>query len=311
MKKIKWALGALLCLCGSAAAQVPEANDVEEVVVTARRIGVPVWRVGDETSTLILVVHINAVPKTANWRPQELTKVVAEADSVIFPHEDTASPADVARAIWRARSIVFLPKGKTLADYIDEPTRARLEALKAQGAVSKSYMRLHPWVTSEELLDRTGAEKNSGPDLADVVAKAVRSGRGKRETVAVVTGRQLLDAYFNAGPAAHIPCLKASLTAAEAGPAAAAERIEDYTRYRVAAVVRSPVEQAYGACWPEGGEPTSSALRADWRTKIRARVGRPGVTLAVVPLTYLAEPNGLLDMLAAEGRTVDGPRWRD
>jgi uncharacterized protein YbaP (TraB family) len=284
--------------------------EVEAVVVTARRIGVPVWRVGqDDGSTLILVGHINAVPKTARWRPEELEKVVAQADSVIFPHDGSGSPADIARAVWKFRSIVFLPKGKTLGDYVDADTLARLDARKGRG-VDKDYRRFHPWVTAQELLDSIGAEENLGPDTADVVARAVRRTRKKREVVAVVTGRQIIDSYFKAGPAAHVACLQAALVAAEAGPQVTPKRIEDYTRYRIAAVVRSPLERAFGSCWPEGGEQVSTALRADWRAKLRARVGQPGVTLAVVPLSYLAEEGGLLDMFAAEGRVVDGPRWR-
>ena len=306
------ALAASLALPAAAqtAPEPDQPDSLEGVVVTAQRIGVPVWRVGEGASMLILVGHIEPLPSSIAWRPEALEQVVEEADTVIFPPKGSLSPADVARIFWRMRSIVFLPKGKTLADYVDAPTLARLEALRAQGATGE-YMKFNPWTTAEELMESTGVEEKSGPDAADVVRKAVRRNRKKRENVTVVTGKQVLDAYFNAGPAAHVPCLKAAITAAEAGRPAAARRIDAYVRNRVAEVVRSPVEQALNACWPLGGEPIASSLRAQWRTTILQRAGRPGVTLAVVPLLHLAEDGGVLDALAAQGRSVEGPRWRE
>lgn len=281
-----------------------------EVVVTARRIGVPVWRVG---SNLILVGHIRAVPKGTKWRPEELSKAVAQADSVVFPHDETATPADVARVLWRARSIVLLPKGKTLDDYVDAETLSRVRAARrARGEAGDAYRYMHPWTTADDLLESVGAEQNIGPDLADIVRKEVRRQRKQRKAVAVLRAKGWLDAFFNEGPSAHAPCLKAALDAVEAQPGVAARRIQDYTRYRVAAVVRSPVERAFGACWLQGGGETISAkLRADWRTRLTAQADAPGVTLAVVPLRFLAEEGGLLDAFAAAGRPIEGPRWRD
>jgi hypothetical protein len=42
---------------------------------------------------------------------------------------------------------------------------------------------------------------------------------------------------------------------------------------------------------------------------LRDTLAQPGVTVAVLPLWSLTEPEHLLDRLAADSR-VEGPRWR-
>ena len=282
-----------------------EPNEVEGVLVTARRIGVPVWRVSDGRSTLVLIGQIQGVPKDAAWRPAELERTVAQADSVLFPHELKASPADVARVIWRARSVVLLPKGKTLADYVDAATLARLRPWRSGKAIEPL---LHPWMVADELITETQAGELFGDDrVTEVVARAARRHRKKRQAVGVQHASRMLDAYFG-DPARHVPCLQAALAVAEAGPEAARGRVAAWTRSRVVEVVRSPAERAFDVCWPYGSG--RDVLRADWRAALDRRLSTPGVTVAVAPLLYLAEEGGVLDAFAARGLQIDGPRWR-
>lgn len=304
--------GSTLAHGGRAGAQGPgqaeEATEVEQVVVTARRIGVPVWRVSQGSSTLILVGEIQGVPEGAPWRPAELERAVAQADRVIFPHNVRGSPADVARMLWRVRSFVFLPKGKTLADYVDAGTLDRLRALKATTGGGPTGFNLHPWMIADELMTAAGAGELLGEErVADVAAKAVRKHKKKREVVGVYPASRVIDAYL-VGPGKHVVCLEAAIATAEAGREASARRVANWTRSRVPEVVASPAEQAYDLCWPFGAGP--ARLRADWRAALDRKLAAPGVTVAVLPLLYLAEDGGLLDGFASRGLEISGPRWR-
>jgi uncharacterized protein YbaP (TraB family) len=302
---LAWATAAL----GQERPSAPsEPTDVEGVVVTARRIGVPVWRVTNGASTVVLIGQIQGVPAKAAWRPEELERAVAQADAVLFPHDIRGTPADVARLLWRARSIVLLPKGKTLADYLDASTLARLTALAKDEAQREKRMRLHPWVVASDLME--GAEVGEpldGDRVSQVVERAARKNRKKQEAVGAVAAGGLLDAYFE-GPQAHVGCLEAAIATGEAGPEAGRRRLADWSRSRVPAVAASAAEQAHDRCWPFG--PARERLRAEWRKAIDGRLAAPGVTVAVAPLLYLAEDGGLLDGLAARGLQIEGPRWR-
>lgn len=129
----------------------------------------------------------------------------------------------------------------------------------------------------------------------------------ERQVVGLYAASRVIDAYL-AGPRKHVPCLEAALATAEAGREASARRVVDWTRSRVPEVIASPAERAYDLCWPFGAAP--ARLRDDWRAALDRELTVPGVTVAVLPLLYLAEDGGLLDGLAARGLDIDGPRWR-
>lgn len=108
----------MLGLAGPARAQLPEteaeATTVEEIVVTARRAGAPVWRVADADTTVVIVGAIRGLPDQEGWRPEALTQAVALADRVLFPQEARFSPADFVRMIFRGGDLVYLPDDQTL-----------------------------------------------------------------------------------------------------------------------------------------------------------------------------------------------------
>lgn len=297
-----------------ASAQTPpeaEAAELEPVVVTARRIGVPVWRITGGAGTMVLVGHINQVPRDAKWNPRALEEAVGLADRVVFPTTKRVSAADLGRILFRARRLALLPQGKTLDDYISPELGRRMDALQARGLLPADYKQRHPYGLIPDLLRYAGGRLRGGDDAGDIIADAARKLRIPQETVGVLTGDAILDGYIEGGPAVHIPCLENAVAAAEIGAEAGRRRIEAWTRSRVAEVAASPIDQATLACFPYGVQTARGAFREQWRAAIDKHLARPGVTLAVVPIQFLAEPEGLLDRLAARGLAIEGPRWRE
>lgn len=288
-----------------------EDTEVEAVVVTARRIGVPVWRVSQGGATIILVGHIDRVPRGAAWNPTALEEAVGLADSVVLPARNRASLADLGRVIYRARSVVRLPKGKTVGDYITSELAGRLQSLQARGALDRSYLKSHPSSLALDLRQHIGAADRGGVDAADVVRAAARTRKVTMEPITVLGADKLLDSYFEQGPAGSVPCLEASASAAEAGSPAVRARIESWTKSRSAEVLASPVEKAISACQLGHTPELVCSLRAQWRAVVQRKLTEPGVTLGVAPLEYLAEDGGILDSLAEAGLEVEGPRWRE
>ncbi len=284
------------------------ATDLGEVVVTARRAGAPMWTVERGGAVVILVGSIEGVPRDHPWRPEALEAATRRSQRILYPMEARASAADVLRLVWRIRTIARLPTGRTVADYVSPEMMARLERLKADERSDR-------WKTeslvglSLDLLRDAGRERRTRGAPA-VVREAARRARVSGEPVGLVRGDDLVDNLITLPPETYLPCLEAAVGAAEAGPAAARQRIDDWSRLRAPEVLDNPLDQALNLCWPSGDPEIAPALRTRWSAAVRDALDQPGVTLAVAPLRVLAEPGGVLDQLEAEGLDPSGPAWR-
>lgn len=298
-----------LLLVGSVpvAAQDGEASAVDDVVVTARRAGAPIWEISRGDSTVILVGAINGSRDLVR-RPEALEAATARSQRILYPAEGRASVSDVFRLIWRIRTVARLPEGRTTADYLDPALQARLETVMA-GERNQDWRRQGLVVLGLDLIERTGFDRG-GRDVADIVKRAARKDRIAGRPVGIVRGDELVDNLIAAPPQTYAPCIAAATAAAEAGPESAAGRIEAWRSLRVAEVLATPLDQALNQCWPSGDPEIAPLLRSQWREAVTTALDQPGVTLGVAPLRILAEPAGVLDLLEAQGLDVVGPDWR-
>jgi hypothetical protein len=282
-------------VAGSSAAQTAEADAsaqavLDDVVVTARRAGAPMWTVEQGDSIVILIGSIEGVPRDYVWRPEALEAAARDSQRVLYPIEARASPADILRMLWRIRTIARLPRGTTIADHVPPELLVRLERLKADE-------RSDAWRTeslvglSFDLLRDAGRERRSR-GAPTVVRDAARAARVPGGPVGVVRGDELIDNLITLPPSAYVRCVEAATTAAEAGPAGAAARLDAWSGLRVAEVLANPLDQALNLCWPSGDPEIAPVLRARWAEATNAALAQPGVTLGVAPLRILAEPGG-------------------
>lgn len=284
-----------------------EATTLDEIVVTARRAGAPMWTVERNGSTVILVGAISGVPRDFVWRPEALEAATARSQRILYPTEARASMSDVVRMLWRIRTISRLPAGTTTADYLSPDLQARLEVLMANEDESwrtKSFVAL-----SFDLLEKAGRERRTSGAVT-AVRNAARRARLSGEPVGIVRGDELVEGLISGPPAHYTPCIAASIAAAEAGLDGAQARLEAWRSLRVSEVLATPLDQAYDLCWPSGDPEVAPAQREQWRAATQAALAQPGVTIGVAALRILAEPGGVLDQLEAEGLEVLGPNWK-
>lgn len=287
--------------------EAQEEDRVDDIVVTARRAGAPMWTVTRGDSTVILVGSISGVPRDFAWRPEALQAATARAQRVLYPTEGRASMTDLLRLMWRIRTITTLPEGTTTADYLPPDLQARLEVLMAeegQGWRTQSLVGL-----GFDLLEKAGRERR-GSAAADVVRRAAREARLPGEPVGLIRGDEMVEGLISDPPAQYVPCIAVATAAAEAGPDGALERLEAWRSLRVADVLANPLDQALNLCWPSGDPEIAPALREQWRVATGTALDQPGVTMGVAPLRILAEPGGVLDQLEAEGADILGPDWK-
>lgn len=290
------------------AAQAQEST-VDEIIVIARRSGAPMWIIEQGGHTLILVGSLQGMPRDLQWSPDDLEAAAARSDRILFPPEGRASPMDLLRVMWRIRTIGWLPRDTTTADYLSPEVQARLETAMAD-------QRNDDWRTQSllmlgiDLMQEKAGYDRGGRDAVDVVRRASRRARVPGQPVGIVRGDELVESLISSPPETHAPCLEASLAAAEAGERAFRDRADAWRRFNVAAVVASPLDRALFQCWPWGDPEIGPQLKTAWLAAIETALGQDGVTLAVAPTRLLAEPGGVLDDLDARGFNIEGPNWR-
>ncbi|KPF63963.1 TraB/GumN family protein [Porphyrobacter sp. AAP60] len=291
-----------------AAQDVPTPTE-NSIVVTAQRSGAPMWTIDTPTGTIILVGEIRAIPKTTPWQPDRLKDATAQASRVILGAKPRISPGDVLRLIFSGSKFTKLPEKSQASEYLAPEQWARLEALGTEH--DEDYARKSFLLTSFQMLRKElRFNRDTADDASDVVSKAADKAKVPTTRAATLRGEDIIDNLADAPPAAHIPCLNAAMDAVESGPDIVEQRGADWRRYDIPAVMANPLEQALGQCWPWADETLGSELRTIWVDQITAAQSQPGVTLAVVPLRVLAEPDGVLDRLSAQGLDISGPAWK-
>ncbi|MDP3377608.1 MAG: TraB/GumN family protein [Brevundimonas sp.] len=282
---------------------------VDEIIVTARRSGAPMWEVTRGGSTVLLVGAIQAVPAGIDWRPDALEQATRQAQRVYFPQRISASPADLFRVIWRSRTLTRMPEGRTTADYLSPEWQARLDALET--TYGKDWSRDSFLILSSELLsDRLGLRDRGNQEVGEVVRRAARRGRVPVTSIGSVRGDAVIDDLLARPPESWVPCIEATIAATEAGRPAVEARGQAWTRFDVPSVMASPIEAAMSRCWPWSDPTLGTLLRGQWISAVEGALREPGVTLAVAPLRVLAEPGGVLDDLERRGFEIIGPDWR-
>jgi uncharacterized protein YbaP (TraB family) len=295
--------------CVSASAQAPSAVRSDEIVVTAQRTGIPVWRVNSPTTTLVLIGSINGVAKDTRWDAAALTETLRKADRVMFPSmtQLSGSPFQLIGMYAKWRKQATLPKGQSLAQLLPPEQFRRLVALQQRGVLKPGFERTHPFHLANALRKHAEGKRGSQSPASEVVRQTVK--KFKIKTVPIETARlkTLAGDYFATPAKAYVPCLIDSIALVEAGPGTVKARSDAWAQRRVTDVMRSPANKVWDSCQPPA---LDNIPRADFRGQVRSLLAQPQLTVAVVELDSLARPGGLLDSLDAAGFDVRGPRWK-
>lgn len=293
------------------ASPAPEPTEVAEVVVTARRSGVPIWRIGDERSSVLIVGTITAVPADVPWNSAALESAVGQSRLTLRTADVRWNIGDIFSLAMRARRYTRLPEGTRLAALVGPEIEARLAALDAAADVSADFREERPWWVALRLQNavRRRAGRARSTQVTSLVGRAARRARVPQRALLPVRVGEAAAEMARERPT-DAACLSATLDAWDAGPDEPRRRAEAWTRSRIQAVAESPISRMEASCWPESDARTGTALRDAWRAAVPRELLTPGAVVAMAPLTYLVERGGLLDDLQAQGYAIDGPAWR-
>ncbi|MET1111498.1 MAG: TraB/GumN family protein [Allosphingosinicella sp.] len=308
---------AMAAIAAASAAPAQTAKDdraqVEDIVVTGRRSGVPMWTVRSDRTTIVLVGAIAGVSKTTRWDPAALTDALRKADRVMFPQSHAltvGNPFNLIGWLAKYKKMGSLPKDQDLGQFVAPEHMRRLAALQARGMAQSGFERRHPLHLSNDLRDRAKGDVDYGRHAADYVERAIKTYKLKVavDPIAKSKAKPVVKDLFASLPAEHVPCLIDSIAAAEAGPAAVQARSDAWAARRVREVLASPADKVFSSCWPAGIGigPSPEELLA----QMRALLDEDEVTVAVLGLRTLAETGGILDRLEAAGFDIQGPAWK-
>lgn len=319
-KYMRWIITsiAIVNAVGQSAAQATTGIQAEEIVVTAQRSGIPVWRVAGSHGTVVLVSSIGKVSPGTRWEPAALDAALTQADRIVFPEAIDISFGlfSVIGLIGKWRAQATLPKGQTLQMLTTPEQWARLIALRDQGILKPGFERTHPYHLAMSLA-RSTRDKGKRASGADAyVRRYLSKNKGKEVPLAKGRLKDVTAAFFVSAPREHVPCLMAQVTLVEAGPAGIRGRAEARDRRsaawaarRVPEAVAARTDEAWRSCWPADSR-MEQERDATLLPTIRNLANSSQPSLAVVSLDKLAAPGGILDRLVAAGLDVRGPLWK-
>lgn len=303
----------VIATCTAAAAQQPPrpAERVEDILVTGRRSGIPIWHVHGPTTSIVLVGTIDGVTRDTKWDPAALVDALRKSDRVMYPGTYGLSASPFAMIGWlvKFKRQASLPKGQSLANILPRDQFARLVALQKRGVLKPGFERKHPFHLAMELRELAKGKAEYSPRADSFVQKAVKKYKLKSVPIATGKAKPIVTDLFASPPESHVPCLIASIGVAEAGPGAVHARSQAWAERRVPAVLSSPAEKPFFSCWP-ANVAHHYFPKGVVRNTVRGLLNQREVTMAVLDLHTLARPGGLLDELAEAGFDVAGPRWK-
>ena len=302
------AVASFLLAAQPAAAQV-EAAEEQEIVVTARRIGIPVWKVRSDRGTVVLISSVDIVAPGTRWDAGALGQTLRKADRVLYANmlAVTASPFAAIGYLLKWRSQATLPKGRTLANLLPPQHFQRLVALQKRGVLKRGFERKHPLHLAMQLRSRTQGKMKETGGISGYVSEAVKTHKLKAVPIRTINAKSASKSFFATPPQAFVPCLIDAIALAEAGPGVFKARSDAWADRRVADVLASPADKGFRTCIPGN---LRQAFIPDMSFEVLRLMKQPQLTAAVVDLRTLAEPGGVLDDLTAAGYKVEGPSWK-
>jgi len=224
----------------------------EEIVVTARRSGIPVWHVVGPTTTIVLVGSVKSVAAGTHWDPASLEGALVKADQIMFP-ESAAVSLGLFSGVGALRKFLAqrsLPKRQTLQTMMTAEQFARLVALRNKGVLKAGFERTHPLHLAHSLGSATAGKGGLGPGT--YVRRIARKNRLKMVPMAQLGAKAVMADLFGSTPKTHVPCLMDAVALAEAGSGAIKARSDAWAERRVPAALASVAWRMERSCWPAG-----------------------------------------------------------
>jgi uncharacterized protein YbaP (TraB family) len=262
------------------------------------------WRVADEDTTLYLFGTVHLLKPETEWQTDKFNAAFAEAGHLVT-EVDTDSPEGLAAITQLMQQRGVFTDGRTLTGLLDDEQEAVVaSALDDIGVPIAALDRLYPWFAGLNMgliqIQQSGYSPESGVETV-LTAQAKEQGMtfGYLETA-----EQQMNALAGGTLDEQIEGLVFTAQTLDLGPELLGALVDEWADGDVAglgAIMADPTAI--------GGEDAYQRLLVDrnenWIPQIVAMLDDPGTSLIAVGAAHLAGPDSVVNMLRAEGLTVE------
>jgi uncharacterized protein YbaP (TraB family) len=306
-----------LCICAYAShaeQPAPEAQ-IDEIVVSGERAGPGLWQVHGRGGDTWILGTVSPLPKNITWRSAQVEQILDGAKLVLV-----SKPIEIGiiRELWlfiTQRDLLMVPGGRSLREVMPPDLYARFARLQAiYRSDPEKWARYRPIIATAFLeqaaLHQVGlsARLNVGNEVRVLAHKHdVRI-----EEIKIAGVGDFLGALKTMSPDTEQKCVAAALGTIETGLPRLVARAQAWVTGDIASIQSLPESAEVDACLAALGGDTRAAdlltrIRSTWVAAIEEHLRRGEVTLAVVNMDLLLQPDGLLDRLRGDGFSVEAP----
>lgn len=296
----------------------PSGEVIEEILVTGRRPGPPLWRATSDGKTLWIFATLTPLPEKLHWDSSSVKFLLSEADAFIEPPDvsaSTSNPLKAFRAIRKLNALEKLPKGVALADVMPTDLYENFSAIKTNYAPrARNIERLRPMPAIEKLLKTV--YKNAGLTNEErIYPKLLKMARRQKlriysSTTEVELG-EVLEVFSNIPMSSEIDCMRAGLETVAIDLHASMERANAWAEGNARALLDLDYPDANSVCSLaiSQSEIAREAMRASddlWFAHAQQALANHTTTITSLPIADIARDDGLLQRLRDAGYSVRG-----
>jgi hypothetical protein len=333
----------VVAMCGAAFAQTPppasdvlvdpsasqtaSSLDLDTVVISGRYPGPGLWKVRNGERTLWILGTQNPLPKRMEWDSANVERRVAAAQELLMP-----PTVDLDADVGFFRGLTLLPSlfkarknpdGKTLGEVLPAAQYARWQALKQRYIGSdRGIEQWRPVFAALELYNKaiTRSGMTQDPLVSDTVRKTAKRNKVKITTptlkIKIANPKSALR-EFSSESLNDQDCFRRTLDRIEGDLGTMVGRANAWAEGDVEALRSLPYQNQFTACSAvftgtaiarkQGMQDIQARIENEWLSAAEKALGQNASTFAVLPVSQLLQPDGLLARLAAKGYTVEAP----
>ena len=297
---------------------VASADPPDELTVTGRYPGPPLWKVSSGTHELWIFGTLTVIPKDITWGSVIVERVIARADEVLLPPGVDAAARNPFRYVslfFRARKLTRNEDGAPLKDVLTTDLYARYATIRDRYDGPRNLEQERPAIVAGRLYARAidASGLTFGGKLQSSIERLARDAHVKRtETEVRADPGELLDAAQGLSRQAEIDCFATVLASIEKDLPGIAARGRAWAVGDIAALRRFDYPDIEGECLSFAG--TSEGLRDTlrraqdaWLDAAQRSLAANATTFATLGVGELLRPDGPLARLRELGYEVREP----
>jgi len=297
---------------------------IEEVIVSGRRPGPPLWRLENGDNTLWVFAIVDTVPKSLEWDSSGIEHVLSESQQYFPPINRSVSasilnPIKAIGMLRRFNKLKKIPDDRTIKNYLSIQEYEKFSRLKAQYTPgNKKIEKLTPVFAADTLFK--GAKQEYGLVDSRKISKAISklAKRNKLEITKIkarenIESKPIFEALENLSDAEHSECLSLVMDTLDDDVGSLINYALLWADGDPQALIDNSIPRLQESSCAEFFLNSDQAQRLirqteeAWLSATQQALKSNLSSFAVLGLHDVIEPDGLLNRLAARGYKLVGP----